>query len=83
MLISKHLELFCQTILGLGLIIWLQEDERLANQQLTAKTRYLDSHDHLTGALNRDALIGATDRFVATATAITIDYAGAQTDLKR
>ncbi len=56
-LISKHLELFCQTILGLGLIIWLQEDERLANQQLTAKTRYLDSHDHLTGALNRDALL--------------------------
>jgi len=55
--ISKHLELFCQTILGLGLIIWLQEDERLANQQLTAKTRYLDSHDHLTGALNRDALL--------------------------
>jgi diguanylate cyclase (GGDEF)-like protein len=56
-LISKDLELFCQTILGLGLIIWLQEDERLANQQLTAKTRYLDSHDHLTGALNRDALL--------------------------
>ena len=56
-IVSKHLELFCQTILGLGLIIWLQEDERTANQQLTAKTRYLDSHDHLTGALNRDALL--------------------------
>ncbi|WP_333796112.1 putative bifunctional diguanylate cyclase/phosphodiesterase [Rheinheimera sp.] len=56
-LVSKHLELFCQTILGLGLIIWLQEDERTANLQLTAKTRYLDSHDHLTGALNRDALL--------------------------
>lgn len=56
-LVSKHLELFCQTILGLGLIIWLQEDERTTNLQLTAKTRYLDSHDHLTGALNRDALL--------------------------
>jgi diguanylate cyclase (GGDEF)-like protein len=55
--VSKYLELFCQTILGLGFIIWLQEDERTANQQLTAKTRYLDSHDHLTGALNRDALL--------------------------
>lgn len=56
-LVSKHLELFCQMILGLGLIIWLQEDERTTNLQLTAKTRYLDSHDHLTGALNRDALL--------------------------
>ncbi len=56
-IVSKHLELFCQTILGLGLIIWLQEDERTANMHLTAKTQYLDSHDHLTGALNRDALL--------------------------
>jgi diguanylate cyclase len=56
-IVSKHLELFCQTILGLGLIIWLQEDERTTNMQLTAKTQYLDSHDHLTGALNRDALL--------------------------
>lgn len=56
-IVNKHLELFCQTILGLGLIIWLQEDERTANMQLTAKTQYLDSHDHLTGALNRDALL--------------------------
>lgn len=53
----KHLELLVQVILGLGLIIWLQEDERSTNQQLTAKTQYLDSHDPLTGALNRDALL--------------------------
>lgn len=53
----KHLELLIQVILGLGLIIWLQEDERSTNQQLTAKTKYLDSHDPLTGALNRDALL--------------------------
>ena len=53
----KHLELLIQVILGLGLIIWLQEDERSTNQQLTAKTQYLDSHDPLTGALNRDALL--------------------------
>jgi len=53
----KHAELLVQVILGLGLIIWLQEDERSTNQQLTAKTQYLDSHDPLTGALNRDALL--------------------------
>jgi diguanylate cyclase (GGDEF)-like protein len=53
----KHLELLIQVILGLGLIIWLQEDERSTNQQLTAKTQYLDNHDPLTGALNRDALL--------------------------
>jgi diguanylate cyclase len=53
----KHIELLVQVILGLGLIIWLQEDERSTNQQLTAKTQYLDSHDPLTGALNRDALL--------------------------
>jgi diguanylate cyclase (GGDEF)-like protein len=53
----KHIELLVQVGLGLGLIIWLQEDERSANQQLTAKTQYLDSHDPLTGALNRDALL--------------------------
>ncbi len=56
-LVSKHLELFLQTLLGLGLVIWLQEDERHANQQLAAKTQYLDTHDQLTGALNRDALL--------------------------
>lgn len=53
----KHLELLIQVFLGLGLVIWLQEDERSTNQQLTAKTMYLDSHDPLTGALNRDALL--------------------------
>ena len=57
MLVSKHLELFFQTLLGLGLVIWLQDDERSTNQQLTAKTRYLDTHDQLTGCLNRDALL--------------------------
>jgi len=56
-LVSKHLELFFQTLLGLGLVVWLQDDERSTNQQLTAKTRYLDTHDQLTGALNRDALL--------------------------
>lgn len=56
-LVAKHLELLLQTILGLGLVLWLQEDERHTNQQLTEKTQYLDSHDQLTGALNRDALL--------------------------
>ncbi len=55
--VSKHLELFFQTLLGLGLVVWLQDDERSTNQQLTAKTRYLDTHDQLTGCLNRDALL--------------------------
>lgn len=63
-LVSKHLELFFQTLLGLGLVIWLQDDERSTNQQLTAKTRYLDTHDQLTGALNRDALLQELSGFI-------------------
>lgn len=55
--VIKYLELFVQMVLSLGLVIWLQQDERQANQQLAAKTQYLDSHDPLTGALNRDALL--------------------------
>ncbi|WP_337842269.1 bifunctional diguanylate cyclase/phosphodiesterase [Rheinheimera sp.] len=54
--VIKYLELFVQMVLSLGLVIWLQQDERQANQQLAAKTQYLDTHDPLTGALNRDAL---------------------------
>jgi len=53
----KHVELLVQMVLSLGLVIWLQEDERQTSQQLVAKTQYLDSHDPLTGALNRDALL--------------------------
>jgi diguanylate cyclase (GGDEF)-like protein len=55
--VTKHIELLWLSLLGMGLIVWLQDDERTANQQLTAKTQYLDSHDQLTGALNRDALL--------------------------
>lgn len=55
--VMKHLELLWVALLGMGLIIWLQEDERIANKELTAKTQYLDTHDQLTGALNRDALL--------------------------
>ncbi len=56
-IVIKHIEVLWLALLGMGLIIWLQEDERSANQQLTAKTQYLDTHDQLTGALNRDALL--------------------------
>src|SRR5690606_2374106 len=32
--VIKHLELLVQMVLSLGLVIWLQQDERQANQQL-------------------------------------------------
>jgi len=64
-LVSKHLELLLQTVLGLGLVLWLQEDERHTNQQLTEKTLYLDSHDQLTGALNRDGLLAQLSDLLA------------------
>ncbi|MDX1392343.1 MAG: bifunctional diguanylate cyclase/phosphodiesterase, partial [Rheinheimera sp.] len=56
-LIFKCIELFLLCALGLILLIWLHENERNANRQLTEKTRYLNRYDQLTGALNRDALL--------------------------
>lgn len=56
-MVAKHFEVLFMMLLGIGLLVWLQEDERIANQALTAKTHYLDTHDHLTGALNRDAFL--------------------------
>lgn len=56
-LIYKCLELFYLCSLGLILLIWLHENERNTNRQLTEKTRYLNRYDQLTGALNRDALL--------------------------
>lgn len=56
-MIAKHMEMLYMMLVGMGLLVWLQEDERVANQALTAKTHYLDTHDHLTGALNRDAFL--------------------------
>jgi len=56
-LIYKCLELFLLCSLGLALLIWLHEQERNTNRQLTETTRYLNRYDQLTGALNRDALL--------------------------
>ena len=56
-LIFKSIELFLLCSMGLALLIWLQEHERNNNKQLTKKTLYLDTHDQLTGALNREALL--------------------------
>ena len=56
-LIYKCIELFLLCSLGLALLIWLHEQERNTNRQLTEKTRYLNRYDQLTGALNRDALL--------------------------
>lgn len=57
LVIYKCLELFLLCSLGLALLIWLHEQERNTNRQLTEKTRYLNRYDQLTGALNRDALL--------------------------
>ncbi len=56
-LVYKCIELFLLCCLGLALLIWLHEHERMTNLQLTEKTRYLNRYDQLTGALNRDALL--------------------------
>jgi diguanylate cyclase len=56
-LVFKSIELFLLCSMGLALLIWLQEHERYNSLQLTKKTLYLDRHDQLTGALNRDALL--------------------------
>lgn len=56
-LVFKNIELFLLCSMGLALLIWLQEHERHTNMQLTKKTHYLDNHDQLTGALNREALL--------------------------
>tara|TARA_Y100001951_G_scaffold97838_1_gene97939 strand:- start:1794 stop:3794 length:2001 start_codon:yes stop_codon:yes gene_type:complete len=57
MFVYKSIELVLLVTLGFSLVIWLQENERSTNLKLTEKTRYLDQHDQLTGALNRDALL--------------------------
>ncbi|WP_333606482.1 putative bifunctional diguanylate cyclase/phosphodiesterase [Arsukibacterium sp.] len=55
--VYKSVELLLLVLLSLALFIWLQENERNLSMQLAEKTRYLDQHDQLTGALNRDALL--------------------------
>ncbi|MDX1677151.1 bifunctional diguanylate cyclase/phosphodiesterase [Arsukibacterium sp.] len=67
MYLYKSIELTMLVTLGFSLIIWLQENERSTNLKLTEKTRYLDQHDQLTGALNRDALLIKLDQLIATA----------------
>lgn len=57
MLVGKHAELLLMIVMGVSILVLLHEDERTANLALTAKTRYLDTHDHLTGTLNRDAFL--------------------------
>lgn len=53
----KCVELILLISLGFALLIWLQENERSTNVELAEKTRYLDKHDQLTGAYNREALL--------------------------
>jgi len=66
LMIYKSMELTLLVTLGFSLVIWLQENERSNNLKLTEKTRYLDQHDQLTGALNRDALLIKLDQLIAT-----------------
>ncbi|SNY57559.1 diguanylate cyclase/phosphodiesterase [Arsukibacterium tuosuense] len=66
MFVYKSIELTLLVTLGFSLVIWLQENERSTNLKLTEKTRYLDQHDQLTGALNRDALLIKLDQLIAT-----------------
>lgn len=67
MFLYKSIELALLVTLGFSLVIWLQENERSTNLKLTEKTRYLDQHDQLTGALNRDALLVKLDQLIASA----------------
>ncbi|WP_240473107.1 putative bifunctional diguanylate cyclase/phosphodiesterase [Arsukibacterium perlucidum] len=66
LMIYKCIELTLLVTLGFSLVIWLQENERNTNLKLTEKTRYLDQHDQLTGALNRDALLVKLDQLITT-----------------
>ncbi|KKO49668.1 diguanylate cyclase [Arsukibacterium sp. MJ3] len=63
--IYKSIELTLLVTLGFSLVIWLQENERSTNIKLTEKTRYLDQHDQLTGALNRDALLSKLQHLIS------------------
>lgn len=53
----RHSELFFIGLLGVSLLNLLQEDTRKTTQQATQKIEYLDTHDVLTGAGNREWLI--------------------------
>ncbi|KKO46371.1 diguanylate cyclase [Arsukibacterium ikkense] len=64
--VYKSVELGLLVTLGFSLVIWLQENERSTNLKLTEKTRYLDQHDQLTGALNRDALLSKLQQQINT-----------------
>ncbi|MAD76266.1 MAG: GGDEF-domain containing protein [Rheinheimera sp.] len=64
LMVYKSIELTLLVSLGFSLVIWLQENERSTNLKLTEKTRYLDRHDQLTGALNRDALLIQLDELI-------------------
>ncbi|WP_372626462.1 putative bifunctional diguanylate cyclase/phosphodiesterase [Arsukibacterium sp.] len=64
LMVYKSIELTLLVTLGFSLVIWLQENERSTNLKLTEKTRYLDQHDQLTGALNRDALLLQLDQLI-------------------
>jgi diguanylate cyclase (GGDEF)-like protein len=64
MFIYKSIELTLLVSLGFSFVIWLQENERSTNIKLTEKTRYLDQHDQLTGALNRNALLSKLQQLI-------------------
>lgn len=72
----RHAELFVIGLLGVSLLNLLQEDTRKTTQQATQQIEYLDTHDMLTGAGNREWLIsklnqdlseGAAERIVLVA----------------
>ncbi|WP_254795707.1 bifunctional diguanylate cyclase/phosphodiesterase [Arsukibacterium indicum] len=72
MFLYKTIELALLVTLGFSLVIWLQENERSTNLKLTEKTRYLDQHDQLTGALNRDALLIQLEQLITRADAANL-----------
>lgn len=72
----RHSELFFEGLLGVSLLNLLQEDTRKSTQQATKQIEYLDTHDVLTGAGNREWLISklnqdlleiASDKYVLVA----------------
>lgn len=72
----RHSELFFAGLLGVSLLNLLQDDTRKTTQQATQKIEYLDTHDALTGAGNREWLIAqlkqdlteiSTDKFALVA----------------
>lgn len=57
LLVLPYLDAGGHMVLGFIVLIWLQEAERYQTDHVKNKAKYLDKHDSLTGALNREQVM--------------------------